>query len=156
MRRRVRQHEADSDLEGVPGWSIECKRYRQRDPAATWPADGAQAVAQANRASALPVLFYRLDRAEWRAAWPLAIVLIEQRADYWQAFEWAADTSVQAWAAVARDVAAATAESAKVETVSAMKQELVGLGHRGQIATHTFTHMWPSTGPTKRGRHDDK
>ena len=28
VRRRVRQHDGDSDLEGVPGWSVEVKRHR--------------------------------------------------------------------------------------------------------------------------------
>lgn len=29
VRRRVRQHEGDGDLEGIPGWSVEVKRHRQ-------------------------------------------------------------------------------------------------------------------------------
>lgn len=27
IRRRVRQHDGDTDLEGLPGWSLEIKRY---------------------------------------------------------------------------------------------------------------------------------
>jgi hypothetical protein len=61
-------------------------------------------VAQADRGGDRPVLFYRLDRAEWRAVWPLAVVLVEQRANYWRGFEWMADTTISAWPAVAREV----------------------------------------------------
>lgn len=68
VRRRVRQHDGDSDLEGLPGWSIECKRYASASPAlvATW---WAQACRQARRTSTLPVLLYRLDRGQWLAVW---------------------------------------------------------------------------------------
>ena len=72
VRRRVRQHEADSDLEGVPGWSIEAKRYKAAPPAlvAQW---WGQAVEQSRRTNALPVLFYRADRADWRVVWPAGL-----------------------------------------------------------------------------------
>ena len=74
VRRRVRQHEGDNDLEGVPGWSIECKRYGRATHALIegwWY----QAVQQARATKTLPVLFYRLDRAEWRAVWLAGIHL---------------------------------------------------------------------------------
>lgn len=103
VRRRVRQHDGDSDLEGVPGWSVEAKRHARAaagDIAAWWR----QAVDQAQRAKALPVLFYRPDRGEWRAVWPLATLLTGQRAEYWSGVEWTANTTVQAWAAAARDM----------------------------------------------------
>jgi Holliday junction resolvase len=70
VKRRVRQHAGDSDLEGVPGWAVECKRQAKAtrgDIAAWW----AQTVQQADRTGDMPVLFYRLDRSEWRAVWPL-------------------------------------------------------------------------------------
>lgn len=103
VRRRVRQHDGDSDLEGVPGWSVEVKRHRTatRGDLARW---WAQAVAQAG--DLLPVLLYRVDRAQWRAVWPLAVALIHHRADCWTGFDWTADTSVQAWAAAAREALA--------------------------------------------------
>ena len=68
VRRRVRQHDGDSDLEGLPGWSIECKRYASASPAlvAVW---WAQACRQARRTGTLPVLLYRLDRGQWQAVW---------------------------------------------------------------------------------------
>ena len=100
VQRRVRQHDGDSDLLGVPGWSVEVKRHKAAAPAdlRRW---WAQAVAQA--ADLLPVLLYRVDRGEWRAVWPLAVLMVEQRADYWRGYEWTADTSVAAWVSVARE-----------------------------------------------------
>ena len=67
VRRRVRQHGGDSDLEGVPGWSVEVKRHRTatRAELAQW---WRQAVSQSG--DARPLLLYRADRAEWRAVWP--------------------------------------------------------------------------------------
>ena len=100
VRRRVRQHGGDSDLEGVPGWSVEVKRHRTatRGEMAVW---WGQTTAQAG--TLLPVLFYRADRADWRAVWPLAVLLHDQRADCWQGFDWTADTGIEAWAAAARN-----------------------------------------------------
>jgi len=99
--RRVRQHDGDSDLEGVPGWSVEVKRHARAaraDVAAWWR----QAVEQAG--SALPVLFYRQDRDEWRAVWPLAVQMVEQRAAMWSDYSWTVEGAVAAWAAVAREL----------------------------------------------------
>jgi hypothetical protein len=102
VRRRVRQHDGDSDLEGVPGWSVECKRHARAtrsDVRAWW----AQAVRQAGRDK--PVLFYRLDRCEWRAVWSLGLHL---GAD-WTDYEMTVEGSVAAWAAVARELASRAA-----------------------------------------------
>lgn len=98
--RRCRQHDGDSDLVGIPGWSAESKRHKAagRAEIASW---WRQAVAQATTLA--PVLFYRLDRAEWRAVWPLAVHLTDQRADMWEGYEWTVTGSVAAWAAVARE-----------------------------------------------------
>jgi len=103
VRRRVRQHEGDSDLEGVPGWSVEVKRHAgagRADIARWWR----QAVAQAERAGAVPVLFFRLDRDAWRAVWPIAVHLAEQSAPMWTGYAWAVEASVEAWAAAAREL----------------------------------------------------
>lgn len=72
VRRRVRQHDGDDDLVGVPGWSIEAKRYKNAPPAlvAQW---WAQAVEQSRSTNTLPVLFYRADRAGWRVVWPAGL-----------------------------------------------------------------------------------
>jgi Holliday junction resolvase len=104
--RRVRQHDGDSDLTGAPGWSIEVKRRAKasRSDVAGW---WAQTVAQAG--GALPALFWRCDRDQWRCAWPLAVHLVEQHADYWRAYQWTVEGTPEAWAAVAREVAAQTA-----------------------------------------------
>ena len=99
VRRRVRQHDGDSDLEGVPGWSVEVKRHRaatRGDIARWWQ----QAVAQAG--DLLPVLFYRVDRDAWRAVWPVATAF-DPKTEIWRSYAWTADTTVQAWAAVARE-----------------------------------------------------
>jgi len=103
VRRRVRQHDGDSDLEGVPGWSVEVKRHRtasRGDIAGWWR----QTAAQAERAGAVPVLFFRVDRDTWRAVWPLAVLLTHQAADYWRAYEWTVQGAVAAWAAAAREI----------------------------------------------------
>ena len=73
VRRRVRQHDGDSDLEGVPGWSVESKRHKaaQRGDIRAW---WAQTVEQAERTGSIPVLFFRADRDEWRAVWPVSSV----------------------------------------------------------------------------------
>lgn len=101
IRRRVRQHDGDSDLEGVPNWSCEVKRHAaaQRGDIRRW---WEQTVEQAG-GKALPVLFYRRDRDEWRAVWPVAVGLVEQKAGMWSAYEWTAEGSVEAWCAVARE-----------------------------------------------------
>lgn len=102
VRRRVRQHDGDSDLEGVPGWSVESKRHKeaQRGDIRAW---WAQTVAQAERAKALPVLFYRRDRDEWRAVWPVSVGCVTQSAEMWTGYQWTVEGSVMAWAAVARE-----------------------------------------------------
>lgn len=103
VRRRVRQHDGDSDLEGVPGWSVEIKRHAsagRADIRAWW----AQAVAQAQRTGALPVLLYRRDRDQWRAVWPVAVHLGLQTAEMWTGYEWTVEGTPDAWAAVAREI----------------------------------------------------
>ena len=103
VRRRVRQHDGDSDLEGVPGWSVESKRHKaaQRGDIRAW---WAQTVEQAERTGSIPVLFFRADRDEWRAVWPVSVQLTHQRAEMWTDYGWTVEVSVQAWAEVAREV----------------------------------------------------
>ena len=102
VRRRVRQHDGDSDLLGVPGWSVEVKRTATALPSqiAGW---WTQAVAEAGQD--VPLLLYRANRREWRAVWPLSVLLTQQRSAYWHDVKWTAETTVEAWAAVAREVA---------------------------------------------------
>lgn len=99
-RRACRQHAGDSDILGVPGWSIESKRQDRPLIRQWW----AQTVEQAEAAELLPVLFYRLPRREWRVMWPLSCVLVTQRSSDWLAVEYAADTTPEAWAAVVREL----------------------------------------------------
>lgn len=107
VRRRVRQHDGDSDLVGVPGWVVEVKRHKtaaRHEISAWWR----QTVDQASNIPtgderrpvgrlALPVLFFRKDRDDWRAVWPVNIEA--PRCDY----VWTAEGSVEAWAYVARE-----------------------------------------------------
>ena len=101
VQRRVRNAAGDSDLVGVPGWSVEIKRYAsatRSDISGWW----SQCITQAG--SELPVLFYRLDRGEWRSVWPLAINLGVQHSHQWEKYEWTVEGTVAAWAAVAREI----------------------------------------------------
>lgn len=102
IKRRVRQHEGDSDLEGIPGWTAEVKRHKRatRAQIGVW---WYQAVDQSLKAGGVPVLFYRQDRDEWRAVWPLACSLQVQAADMWKGYMWTAEGSPEAWAAVMRE-----------------------------------------------------
>lgn len=74
VRRRVRQHDGDSDLEGPPGWCwcVEVKRVKACPPsmlAQYWE----QAVRQAEQVGLLPLLMLRVDRAkDWSCYWPAA------------------------------------------------------------------------------------
>lgn len=93
VRRRVRQHDGDSDLVGVPGWSVEVKRAKEAHIAAWWR----QAVQQAAQdGTTTPVLVYRIDRRDWRAVWPSGYGPLED-------LEWAVEGPIQVWAAKARD-----------------------------------------------------
>ncbi|QGZ66297.1 putative PDDEXK endonuclease [Paraburkholderia acidisoli] len=104
VRRKVRQLDGESDLEGVPGWCIEVKRHATatRGEVSDW---WLQATMQATSEKALPVLFYRKDRDEWRAVWALGQQLGVNTAENWLRYEWAIEGSIAAWAAVAREIA---------------------------------------------------
>ena len=52
-----------SDLIGVPGWSIECKRAKVLRLGDWWT----QTCVQALKMTARPVLIYRQDRGAWMA-----------------------------------------------------------------------------------------
>lgn len=116
VRRRVRQHDGDSDLTGIPGWSAEVKRHAtagRAEIAAWWRQTVAQATqvatsyenASGSRFGALlPVLMYRKDRDEWRAVWPASVFLTGQRAEMWTEYGWTCEGTVECWAAVAREL----------------------------------------------------
>lgn len=100
--RRVRQHDGDSDILGVPGWCIEVKNCADLRLGEWWR----QAIDQA-RDGDLPCLFYKLPRRGWRVAWPLSCLLTVQRAEYWRDIAYTADTTPEAWAAVVREIGGA-------------------------------------------------
>ena len=94
IKRKCRQHPGDSDLEGIPGWSVEVKRHASIDRGDIrrfW----VQACRQAQNGDT-PVLFYRRDRDDWRAVWPSGDSL---RSDY----EWTLEASPAVWAEYARE-----------------------------------------------------
>lgn len=64
-----------------------------------------QAVDQAEAAGGIPVLFWRQDRDEWRAVWPLSAGAAD-RAAVWTAYEWTVEGSPEAWAVVYRELVA--------------------------------------------------
>jgi hypothetical protein len=104
VRRCARQHESGSGFEGVPGWLVEVRRpadVGRADIARWWLQTGARA----RQAVKLPVLFYRADRDEWRAVWPLAAHLRTQTIDRWSDYAWAVEGSPKAWAAAAQEFA---------------------------------------------------
>ena len=101
VQRRVRQHDGDSDLVGVPGWSIEvknCQKALQGDISRWW----GQCITQA--AEARPALIYRAQRGVWRVRWPLGVVAAVD-GGRWHDIDWTADTTIEAWVAVARELA---------------------------------------------------
>ena len=67
-----------------------CARALRCDIAAWWR----QTVEQADTGER-PVLFFRQDRDDWRAVWPLSV--------RWLGYEMTAEGSVEAWAAAARE-----------------------------------------------------
>lgn len=93
--RKVRQHDGDSDIVGVPGWCIEVKRYATASEA-TMRSWWEQAAAQAATNGGIPCVWYRLDRRDWRVLWPLEAVLRGAECKW----DLVADSTPAAWAAV--------------------------------------------------------
>jgi hypothetical protein len=100
VRRRVRQHDGDSDLEGIPGWSVEVKNAADLRIPEWWR----QCVDQSVRVNAVPLLVYRVPRRGWLFRWPVATLLRLQTGEMWHGLEWSVESTVEAWAAVARDL----------------------------------------------------
>jgi hypothetical protein len=98
IKRKVRQREGESDLEGVEGWCIEVKRHKTATRAEIrgwWE----QAERQAMMAIGVqkPVLFYRKDRDDWRAVWLLYPGPLDP-----EGYHWTVEGSIEAWCDVAR------------------------------------------------------
>jgi len=100
-RRRVRQHDGDSDVLGLDGWTIEVKNAGELRLREWWQ----QAVDQ-RTGDDRPAVFYKVPRRGWRVLWPIAALLRVPGADTWTGIEWTCDTTPEAWAAVARELAA--------------------------------------------------
>lgn len=106
-RRRVRQHDGDSDVLGVPGWAIESKCCAEDNRKQWW----AQAVEQARNAKAMsdvPCLWFKLPRRSWRVLMPLAVILridaTAPKMESWYGYDWTIEMSPEAWACVVREL----------------------------------------------------
>lgn len=104
VKRRVRNLLGESDLEGVPGWSVEVKNCATLELPEWWRQTVRQAL------GSHPVLFYKVPRKGWRAMWPLGLVLgspvpdASPDAPGWLDERFACHSTVEAWACVAREV----------------------------------------------------
>ncbi len=68
VRRNLRQYQTgeEGDLGGVPGWSIEVKRYKETSwPTPQWWGQTWDAAKKANKR---PALWLREDRGQWKVA----------------------------------------------------------------------------------------
>lgn len=63
LKRRVRNHHNESDITGLPGFSVEVKNCAVLSLGAWW----SQTVSQAELMEEMPVLFYKLPRKGFRA-----------------------------------------------------------------------------------------
>ena len=100
-KRRVRNDNGDSDLVGIPGWSVEVKDHAKAtlgDVREWWE----QACRQAQ--GSIPLLVYKRQRGEWRAVYPMCVHLAYQEADWWKDFDFTCEVSLEAWACVAREI----------------------------------------------------
>lgn len=98
VRRRVRQHDGDSDLVGVPGWSVEVKRHKTvtRSDLRNW---WQQTINQCCDGE-VPVLFYRRDKDEWRAVY--TTIAKDGEVNYKTDYQHTLEASVLHWANFAR------------------------------------------------------
>jgi hypothetical protein len=100
IKRKVRQREGESDLEGVEGWCIEVKRHKTATRAEIrewWGQAQHQAIIATGDQK--PVLFYRKDRDDWRAVWQLYPAPAFSTPD---GYIWTVEGSIEAWCDVAR------------------------------------------------------
>ncbi|MFM0715932.1 hypothetical protein PQQ73_06285 [Paraburkholderia strydomiana] len=123
--RKCRQHGGDDDLTGVDGWRVEVKRHARAtrgDVRSWWEQSALQAAAE----GLLPVLFWRQDRDEWRAVWPVALLLDAQFAQSWFTYARTAEGTVEAWAAVARNIYAHSCSGCSIRHASSEPSSDVG------------------------------
>lgn len=113
IKRRVRNHQSDSDIVGLDGWSAECKVCAAPALSAWWK----QTVEQSSKESGLPVLFYRLPRRPFKAVLPICLLIGgEVHADVEQTIE----VSLEGFAAVYREIEATSLQVEMTEKTLAM------------------------------------
>jgi hypothetical protein len=123
--RKCRQHAGDDDLTGLDGWCAEVKRRARAtrgDVRCWWEQSALQAVTE----GLLPVLFWRQDRDEWRAVWPVVLVLDAQFAQPWFTYALTAEGTVESWAAVARNIHPHSSSGCSVRHASSEPSSDVG------------------------------
>jgi hypothetical protein len=103
VKRKVRQLDGESDLEGIPGFCVEVKRHATatRGDLKTW---WAQAVEQAIAEKKVPLLFFRKNQDEWRAVWPIGPLIGVSHGGTWHDYEWTIEGSIVAWSTVAAEI----------------------------------------------------
>lgn len=103
------------DIEGLDGWAIEIKRYRvikEADINRFW----GQAVDQAKRIGATPVLAYREDFRSWRVRVPMGFMNAEWNADV----DFTIEVSLVAFATIVREsLQEALQSNEEVHTIAA-------------------------------------
>jgi hypothetical protein len=95
------------DIQGLPGWAVEVKRYKsltETEIANIWEK---QAVDQAMRISAIPALAYREDRRPWRVRVPINVMTGEHWSDQdrWH-IDWTIEVGLAAFAYIVREQSA--------------------------------------------------
>lgn len=100
LKRNLEQTRAGGhDIVGLDGWAIEVKRYKElkeSDIRKFWE----QAVDQANRINAKPVLAYREDMRSWRVRIAVHDVLTWDKHD---GVEWTIEVGAEAFCAIVRE-----------------------------------------------------
>lgn len=98
LKRRVRNHEGESDITGLEGFSVEVKRQATPSLRTWW----SQTVTQAAQTGEIPVLFYRLPRRDFKAVISLHPFLDETNYTALADYEMTIEMSLPAFAAVYR------------------------------------------------------
>lgn len=96
LKRRVRNHANESDIEGLPGFSVEVKNCAELRLAEWWK----QTISQTNPRNECPVLFYKIPRKGFRAVLPM-VCLVDGHLN--NDLEYTIEMSVPAFATFYRD-----------------------------------------------------
>lgn len=112
LKRRVRNHEGESDITGLEGFSVEVKRQATPSVLTWWK----QTVYQAAETGDTPVLFYRLPRRSWKAVISLHPFLDEHEYAAIADYDMTIEMSLPAFAEIYRYI-----ERARGKTAMAMR-----------------------------------